>query len=186
MKTITAQQLSGMKGKRTFIDVRTPAEFSEIHIPGSRLVPFHTIDTAKAQEVAHASDSYVVICASGKRAVQAAQKLEAAGVKDLLVLEGGVTAWNAGGFEVTKGKKTMSIERQVRIGAGGLVVGGIILGLAVNPLFFFVSGLVGCGLVFAGLTDWCGMGIVLARMPWNNRGGACSADGGAAVLPKSS
>ena len=68
-----------------------------------------------------------------------------------------------------RGRKTISLERQVRIGAGSMVLAGVALGFLVNPAFFLLSGFVGGGLIFAGVTDWCGMGLVLAKMPWNNR-----------------
>ena len=61
----------------------------------------------------------------------------------------------------------MSLERQVRIAAGTLVVLGTVLGLTVHPGFIGLSAFVGAGLIFAGVTDTCGMGLLLARMPWN-------------------
>ena len=79
-------------------------------------------------------------------------------------------AWNEAGFPVTRGRsRVISLERQVRIGAGALVLTGVLLGSLVHPAFFALSGLVGAGLVFAGLTDWCGMGLLLAKAPWNQR-----------------
>jgi rhodanese-related sulfurtransferase len=178
MKTTTTSELKNHLGEVTLIDVRTPAEFAEIHIPGSRLVPLHTLDQTKAEEVAGLSGECVIICRSGNRARQAAEKLAAAGAKNLAVLEGGETAWEAAGGTVNRGKKTMSIERQTRIAAGALVLTGVILGVTVNSWFLLLSGFVGCGLIFAGLTDWCGMGLLLARMPWNNRAGSCGVEGG--------
>lgn len=179
MKTTTTPELKNRLGEVTLIDVRTPAEFGEIHIPGSRLVPLHTLDDTKAQEVAGLDGECVIICRSGNRAKQAAEKLASAGAKNITVLEGGVTAWESAGETVNRGQKTLSIERQVRIAAGAMVFAGVVLGVTVNSWFLVLSGFVGCGLMFAGLTDWCGMGMLLARMPWNNRGGSCCAEGGA-------
>jgi hypothetical protein len=71
------------------------------------------------------------------------------------------------GLAVVHGAKMISLERQVRIAAGSIVLVGAILALLVDPLFVLVSGFVGAGLVFAGITDTCGMGLMLARMPWN-------------------
>ncbi len=166
-------------GEVTLIDVRTPAEFTEIHIPGSRLVPLHELNEGKAKEVAGLGSECVIVCRSGNRAKQAAEKLMAAGAKNITVLEGGVTAWESAGLEVNRGPKTISIERQVRIVAGALVVTGVILGATLDPWFVLISALVGCGLIFAGVTDRCGLGLLLARMPWNNRAGLCCAEGGA-------
>ena len=82
-------------------------------------------------------------------------------------VEGGTLAWEQAGLPVVRGKKAMSLERQVRIAAGSLVVLGTALGAFVHPGFLGLSAFVGAGLVFAGVTDTCGMGMVLARMPWN-------------------
>ena len=83
-------------------------------------------------------------------------------------MEGGTQAWVAAGLPAVKGSKSaISIERQVRIGAGILVLTGIILGFLFHPAFFALSAFIGAGLVFAGVTDWCGMGLLLAKAPWN-------------------
>ena len=149
------------------IDVRTPAEFAEIHIDGSRLMPLDRLDPASIK----AAGPCVLICLSGKRADQAAQKLAAAGCENLAILEGGVTAWETAGLPVNRGRKTISLERQVRIAAGLLVVTGVILGTWAHPAFYGISAFVGAGLTFAGITDWCGMAMILAKMPWNQRPG---------------
>lgn len=161
------------------LDVRTPAEFEEIHIEGSHLMPLHALDMEKAKSLSGDGSPLVLVCRSGNRARQAAEKFVGAGLGNLQVLEGGVVAWESAGLAVNRGRKTISIERQVRIGAGALVFTGVALGFFVNPAFLILSAFVGCGLIFAGITDWCGMGLLLARMPWNNRGGSCRAEGGA-------
>ena len=90
-----------------------------------------------------------------------------AGFSNVVNVEGGTQAWDGAGLPVIRGKKSMSLERQVRIAAGFLVVLGTILGWLVHPGFYGISAFVGAGLVFAGITDTCGMGMVLAKMPWN-------------------
>ena len=155
-------------GKLLLLDVRTPAEYGELHIPGSTLMPLDRLDAAKVTEAA-AGRPCVLVCRTGRRAEDARRKLAAAGGAPLAVLEGGVTAWDAAGLPVVRGKAAISLERQVRIAAGSLVLAGAILGSTVHPLFYGLSAFVGAGLVFAGLTDWCGMGLLLARMPWNQR-----------------
>lgn len=179
MKTIQARELHGNIGSGVLLDVRTPVEHGEIHIPGSRLMPLHELDPRKVAGWVPADGTCYVICRSGQRAVQAAEKLSAAGIPEVVILEGGVNAWDAAGLPVNRGRKAISIERQVRIAAGLMIVSGVVLGSVVNPWFLALSAFVGCGLVFAGITDWCGMGLLLARMPWNNRGGTCVAEGGA-------
>ena len=112
-------------------------------------------------------DTLHLICQSGGRSAMACQKLEAAGYEAVVNLEGGTSAWQAAGFPVVEGKKAMSLERQVRIAAGSLIVIGAAIGYFVHPGGFGLSAFVGAGLVFAGLTDTCAMGMMIAKMPWN-------------------
>jgi rhodanese-related sulfurtransferase len=97
----------------------------------------------------------------------ACERLAAAGVASVVNVEGGTLAWEKAGLPVVRGKKAMSLERQVRIAAGSLVLIGTVLGAFVHPYALGLAGFVGAGLVFAGITDTCGMGMLLARMPWN-------------------
>ncbi|MCL4169765.1 UNVERIFIED_CONTAM: hypothetical protein GTU68_034112 [Idotea baltica] len=111
----------------------------------------------------------VFLCKSGMRATKACERLKGVGCEDISVLDGGTLSWIQDGYDVLGETSiaTMSIERQVRIGAGAIVVLGVILSFLINPLFVLLSAFVGAGLVFAGITDWCGMGLLLAKMPWN-------------------
>ena len=151
------------------LDVRTPAEYSEIHVPGSVLQPLHALDPARVRELVAGKSACYLLCRSGHRARQAAEKLEAAGLNNLFVVEGGVDAWAAAGLPVIRGRAVMSLERQVRIAAGSLVFIGALLGYFVNPAWLALSAFVGAGLMFSGITNTCGMAMILARMPWNNR-----------------
>jgi Rhodanese-related sulfurtransferase len=151
------------------LDVRTPAEFEECHIEGSVLHPLSDLNPEEVKKLAAGRKSCLVICRSGQRARQAAEKLRAGGLPNLQVLEGGVLAWEAAGLPLQRGAKTLSLERQVRIAAGSLVFVGAVLGYFVHPAWIALSAFVGAGLVFAGITDTCGLALVLARMPWNTR-----------------
>ncbi len=153
------------------MDVRTPAEYEEIHIPGSVLHPLSDLNASAIASAAQGKQRCILVCRSGNRARQAADKLKTAGLPSLEVLEGGVTAWESSGKPVLRGRKTISLERQVRIAAGSLVVLGLLLGWLVNPGFIAISAFVGCGLIFAGITDWCGMALLIAKAPWNQRAG---------------
>jgi len=155
-------------GRGTLVDVRTPAEFREVHAEGAQLVPLDVLDRPAVETARGANAGTVyLLCASGIRATKAAEKLKAAGLDDVVVVEGGTNAWAAAGLPVVRGRKTISIERQVRIGAGSLVLIGAALGWHVHPGFYLLSAFVGGGLVFAGVTDLCGMAILLAKAPWN-------------------
>lgn len=151
------------------LDVRTPAEFAEAHIEGSVLHPLSGLDMREVAGLAAGKDECILVCRSGNRARQAAEKLEAGGIASVRVLDGGVQAWEASGLPLKRGRGAILLERQVRIAAGALVFTGALLGYLVHPAWIVLSGIVGVGLVFAGITDTCGMGMLLARMPWNNR-----------------
>lgn len=157
-------------GAVQLIDVRTPAEYEQVHAAGARLLPLDQLsDAAVAQAIAAAGDKPIyVICKSGGRAAKAAEMFQAAGCNAVFSVDGGTSAWEQAGLPVVRGsRKTISIERQVRIAAGALVLVGVALGWFVHPALFGLSAFVGAGLVFAGVTDWCGMGLLMAKMPWN-------------------
>jgi rhodanese-related sulfurtransferase len=150
------------------IDVRTPVEFREVHADLAHNVPLDSLDPAVlSQGRADAGQPLYVICNSGGRSKQACEKLVAAGVANVVNVEGGTQAWTAAGLPVVRGKKAIALERQVRIAAGSLVLLSVVLGWLVYPAWLALAAFVGAGLIFAGITDTCGMGMLLARMPWN-------------------
>jgi rhodanese-related sulfurtransferase len=155
----------------TLIDVRTPAEFGEVHVDFAHNMPLDRLDPREVASLAGNAPVYFV-CKSGTRSWKACEKLLAAGLKDMVSVEGGTAACEAAGVPVVRGRKVMSLERQVRIAAGALVAVGAALA-AFGPDAFWqrigmgLAGFVGCGLVFAGITDTCGMAMVIAKMPWN-------------------
>ncbi len=158
------------------IDVRTPAEYREVHATVARLVPlesFHAEEVLRSRTGGPGTPLYV-ICRSGNRAKTACEKLKAAGFTNLVNVAGGTVAWEQAGLPVERGKKAIALERQVRIAAGALVVLGSVLAAFVHPYWAGLSGFVGAGLVFAGITDTCGMAMLLARMPWNQAGGSAT------------
>lgn len=174
-ESITVHELSSLLGKAEgirLIDVRTPAEFTEVHAAPAKLLSLDKISGDAVRQLfgpLNDSSPIYVICKSGNRGRQACEKLKNAGL-NLINVEGGTTAWAAAGLPVVRGKKTISLERQVRIVAGSMVFLGTLLGALVNPAFLIIPGFVGAGLVFAGVTDTCGMAMILARLPWNQRG----------------
>jgi rhodanese-related sulfurtransferase len=175
MKTITPIELQAVIASQpdlTLFDVRTPVEFAEVHVPQARNIPLDEINPKELAASLHlAKDKPVfLLCRGGQRATKAAEKFAREGFSQPVVVEGGTLAWMDSNLPVTRGKSgVISIERQVRIVAGGLVFAGVALGWLVHPAFYGIPAFVGAGLVFAGITDFCGMGLLLARMPWNKR-----------------
>ncbi len=181
-QTISPQELESLRrtGKQIdLIDVRTPAEFREIHVDFARNVPLDRLDpkAIRAERNGNADQPLYVVCRSGGRGKQACEKLLAAGLVNVVNVEGGTLACEAAGLPVVRGKKTISLERQVRIAAGFLVLVGAVLAMTVNKYFAGLSAFVGAGLMFAGITDTCGMAMILARMPWNQVSGNSPSSG---------
>ena len=175
--SIRADELGGRlrQGEAlTLIDVRTPIEFAEVHASGAVNLPLDRLDAGEVQRRRGASPDQPVylLCKSGARAMKAYEQLSAAGVNHLVHVEGGTDAWVRAGLPVQRESGVVSLERQVRIVAGALVLIGVVLGVTVHPGFYGLSAFVGAGLVFAGVTNFCGMGMLLARAPWNRRGTA--------------
>ena len=149
------------------LDVRTPGEYESAHIRGAYNVPLDTLGEHGPELRATVTEPVVLVCQSGQRARKAEDALKSAGMPNLHVLDGGVNGWVAAGNPVVRGAARISLERQVRILAGALAATGALLGLLFNPLFAIVPAMVGLGLVFAGVTDRCGMALLLSRLAYN-------------------
>lgn len=157
------------------LDVRTPSEFENAHIGGAYNVPLDLLGE-HAKDVRAATGPVVLICQSGQRASRAEQLLRSAGQANVHVLEGGMKEWLARGLQVNRVRARMSLERQVRIAAGAMTALGAIAALTVSPLFALIPAFVGSGLVFAGVTDTCAMGLLLARLPYNRGAVTCDTE----------
>jgi len=171
MTAISVNQLIELsqQGDVELLDVRTPVEFQEVHSVFARNVPLDSLDpdTVMKQRKGAASDPLYVICHSGSRSANACGQFIAAGYTHVVNVDGGTLAWDKAGLPVVRGKKIISLERQVRIAAGLFVLTGAVLGFFVHPYFIGLAAFIGIGLMFAGFTDTCGMGMMLAKMPWN-------------------
>lgn len=177
IRTITPQELAGKQQQGVtidVIDVRTPLEFREVHCTFALNVPLHDLDPKALFAQRSADQPLYVICKSGGRGKSACERLHAAGFTNVVNVAGGTSAWVEAGLPVVRGKKAISLERQVRIVAGFIVFVSVLLGWFVHPYASGLAAFVGAGLVFAGLTDTCGMGMLLARMPWNRAGRTCT------------
>ncbi len=175
-ETITPAELSrrlaAEPGLPVF-DVRTPVEYAARHVPQAVNVPLDELRPgALPATVRVAKDQPVyLLCQSGGRAARAAEKFAAEGFRGVVV-KGGTAAWGEAGLPLERGESNViSLERQVRIAAGSLVLIGFLLAHFVHPYFLALSAFVGAGLVFAGISDWCGMGLLLAKAPWNRARG---------------
>ena len=161
-------ELLNTGGECQVIDVREFSEFDNERIADAQLMPLSNFEK-HSDEIDHSKPVYLM-CRSGNRAKQAAERLAKKGFTDVHVVEGGMLAWTQAGLPIVKGEsKVWSLERQVRFAAGMLVLLGVLLSVFVHPYFVWLAGFVGAGLVFAAVTDTCGMAMILARMPWNRQ-----------------
>ena len=165
------------------LDVRTPGEYDAAHVPEAKLMPLDELDAASfCRERGNNRTPLYVLCQSGGRAKNAIEKLERAGVRGCVLVEGGTQAWVDAGLPVNRGEsRVLPLMRQVQIIVGFLAAVGAALALTVNPLFALLPLIVGSGLLFAGLTGYCGLALVLAKMPWNktsscNSASCCAAE----------
>ncbi len=155
------------------LDVRTPGEFETVHIAGAYNVPLDLLREHRSEILQHLDEDVVLVCRSGQRAVQAEETLRNAGLTNVHILDGGMTAWTDSGFAVNRGASRWDLERQVRLVAG-LIVALSILASIVFPWAKWIAGAVGMGLTFAALTNTCAMGMLLSKLPYN-RGARCDA-----------
>lgn len=173
MATITHidnQQLAALTTQSsthaTFIDIREPDEFAREHIAGSINVPAAKL--TQFDFCALPTDILVFLCAAGNRTKSAQQAIEQCGKQQIFCLQGGLAQWKqCGHATVVDRKAPLPIIRQVHITAGLLIITGIILSHVVHPQFVYLSAFVGCGLLFAGMTGWCGMAKLLQHLPYN-------------------
>ena len=168
MEKITVQELKVAIDAGTsaqIVDVRTPNEYISERIEQAASVPLIHFDQM-AMSLDKSRDVYAM-CRGGQRAEEFCRKLDALGYRTFCV-DGGLAAWLKQDFPVTRTPgQPWSLERQTRFAAGFLVFIGVLLALTVNPNFIYLSGFIGIGLMYAGAADFCGMSLLLAKMPWN-------------------
>jgi rhodanese-related sulfurtransferase len=150
------------------VDVRGPDEHARERIPGATNHPLDRLTALKERD-----RIAIFHCRSGHRTAAHAARLAAATNCEAYIVEGGIEAWKKASLPVASDRsQPIEIQGQVQIAAGSLVLLGVVLGLAVSPTFYAVSAFVGAGLTFAGISGWCGMATLLARMPWNRTAAA--------------
>lgn len=168
MKTIKADELKKRldKAEVFLVDVREPAEHRSECIGGACLIPLGEISLEKLPSK---SRPIVIHCRSGKRSADTCKRLlEQDPNLEIYSLEGGIIAWQQAGFSIKKsGSNTLPLDRQTQLAVGFLAFSGTMLGTFITPIFYILPGFIGLGLMFAGLTGWCGMARLLTKMPWN-------------------
>jgi rhodanese-related sulfurtransferase len=171
LNTITPDEAARLlrEGGATLVDVREADEHARERIPGARNLPLSRLE--EAELAVHQGKPVLFHCRSGARTAGNADRLAAkAGLCEAYVVEGGLDAWKRAGLPVAEDRRQpLELMRQVQIAAGSMVVLGVLLGAFVTPGFYILSGFVGAGLVFAGVTGTCGLARVLRMMPWNRR-----------------
>jgi rhodanese-related sulfurtransferase len=177
-KAISPTALSALLGTgsaQELLDVRTSPEYASAHVPGTKSIPLDELNTETFLAQHKPGTPIYVLCQAGQRAAKAIEQLERAGCDDCVLVEGGTQAWIDAGLSVHRGaSKVLPLMRQVQIVVGSLSAAGAILALVVNSWFAVVPLLLGCGLLFAGITGTCGMALILAWMPWNRGQNSCS------------
>ena len=174
--TIDSQNLSDRLDSASpprVLDVRTPGEFETAHIAGAYNVPLDLLREHRDEIIKHLDEDVVLVCRSGQRAAKAEETLRDAGLGNVHILDGGITAWEAKGFAVNRGPQRWDLERQVRLVAGSIVLSSVLASVAV-PKLKWVAAAIGGGLTFASLTNTCAMGNALSKLPYN-RGATCDA-----------
>jgi rhodanese-related sulfurtransferase len=165
------------------IDVRSAAEFETMHIRRSYNVPLPLLSEHTDELAERLGKRVVLVCQSGVRAEQARQRLGTAGLGSARVLTGGVPAFAAAGGDVVRGAQRWDLERQLRMAAGTLVVGGLLAGRFVSPKLRLLAGTIGTGLTFSAATNTCAMGNMLSKMPWNKTAAEPTAESAIRQLP---
>lgn len=162
----TALKEAVATGRVRVLDVRTPAEFETMHIPGAYNVPLDTLKEHREELSSHLDEDVVLVCRSGVRATQAEQALAGVGLPNLRVLDGGILAWEQAGGQVRRGAQRWELERQVRLVAGSLVLTSVVTSFFVRRAQLLAGG-VGAGLTFAAVSNSCLMGSILMKLPYN-------------------
>ncbi|MBR6026698.1 MAG: rhodanese family protein [Neisseriaceae bacterium] len=167
IKTIDAKQADELiKSGAVIIDIRSQDEYVRKHIDGAICIPVSEMNAEKIP----ANSTIIFSCLSGMRTQSNAETLSkcACNCSNVYILEGGMNAWEKCGLPIEKNAAcSLDVMRQVQIAAGSLILIGVLLGFFVSKWFFLLSGFVGAGLLFAGLTGFCGMAVLLMKMPWN-------------------
>jgi rhodanese-related sulfurtransferase len=175
LSSISPSELFAMQnqGKEfQLLDVRTGLEYRSGHIPGAKLLALDEMsDKALIEQLGDLNKRdhgfIYVTCQSGLRAQQAIEKLHTYGYRNLILVEGGTEGWEKAGLPMKRCGRVITLERQVQIAIGSLLLLKVLFGFTLHELFFLTGAAIGAGLIVAGVTRWCGLARLIAMMPWN-------------------
>jgi sulfur dioxygenase len=170
VRSVSPLQLSeaASAGALRILDVRTPVEFAARRVPDSFNIPLDRLDPEMLKSSIGVDNEIYVICQTGTRSQLVAEMLRSAGFRRVVHVDGGTNAWVGAGLPVERSKNSgISLERQVRITAGLAVFIGVLAGVLLHPIGYWIAGAIGAGLAYAGFANLCGLSMLLAKMPWN-------------------
>ena len=170
---LRTEQLAGKSP--ALVDVRTTAEYRAGHIPGALHIPgdelaLATVEKRLGKSGPGKDEVLYITCHAGQRAARAAATLQQYGLTNIALVEGGTQRWQQAGLPLRRCGSAISLERQVQITIGSLLILKVVLGFSVHELFFAAAAFIGAGLILAGITRWCGMAQLVAQLPWNRSG----------------
>lgn len=169
LRSITPDELASTSAAR-LLDVRSPGEFETSRLPAAVNIPLNELPGHAASLRADHPDPLVLVCQTGPRAEQAGKLLRERGIDNVVYMHGGMNAWTAEGRDVVRGKQRWSLERQVRLVAGSIVLSSVLASIRVPRVKFVAAG-IGGGLTFSALSNTCAMGNLLSRLPYNRPAG---------------
>ena len=168
INNISVDNLRSEKPTETLvIDVRQPNAYNAEHIIGAINISLSKIDIDKINQLKKNKNKIILYCQSGRRSLEAYKKIINTYHPNLYNLEGGINLWKEKSYPTNFMKKLLPLERQTQIAMGSLLLTGIILSIFINPYWLLLSSIISLGLINAGITGWCGLGIFIANMPWN-------------------
>ncbi len=173
-------------GEARLVDVRESSEYAAEHISGARLVPLSIAQSYPLKDDDAPEKPVIFFCRTGKRTENNAALLSSlAGNVPSYQVQGGITGWKQAGLPVEQSRVPFPMFRQIQISAGLLVLLGILGSFVWHPMYWLAA-FVGAGLVFAGVTGFCGLALLLAKMPWNRTDSPSPSCGSRCGLPKKS
>ncbi len=163
------------KNEAVLVDVREAEEHQASSIPGATLLPLANVSRSTLPN--YAGKKLVVHCRKGGRGGTACEKLLAEDPNlDIYNLEGGIEAWAKAGQSIkADGAFFLPLDRQVQLTIGLCLFIGSWLGYSYeSPAWFLLTGLLGTGLIIAGASGSCGLALLMAKAPWNQKSTAAS------------